>query len=282
MSDSASDAGADMRAFWNGPAGTSWVEKQVLFDEMYQPIVDALAWSVVEEGARSVLDVGCGTGAAAIEIARALGADGRVLGVDVSAPMIASAQENAREGGYGAEFVLADAETHAFEPEMFDMLVSRFGVMFFGDPVAAFANMRGAMRKDGRMRVFTWRHPRDNAFMTVAGRVARDYVPDMPKFDPEAPGQFGLAVEARIRRVLGEAGWREVELAPMDFDCEMPAAELIPFFTTRGPLGQAFPDMDKGTQEKVVADLREAFAEYVHGDVVRYMAATWDVRARAS
>lgn len=275
------DANADQRALWNGDAGTGWVAQQQVFDAMYQPIVEALGWSVVEEGARSVLDVGCGTGPTTLEIARALGTDGRAVGMDISEPMIVSARENAAREKFAAEFVLADAQTHDFGGETFDMLVSRFGVMFFAEPAAAFANLRGAMREDGRMRVFTWRHPADNPFMTVAGRASREFVPDMPKFDPEAPGQFGLCEEDRIRRILGDAGWREVEIAPFDFDCTMPLAELVPFFTSRGPLGQAFPKLDAATQERVVATLRDAFADYIHGDVVRYKAATWDVRARA-
>lgn len=276
-----SDANADQRQLWNGAAGTSWVEKQELFDAMYQPIVEALGWSVVEEGARSVLDVGCGTGPTTLEIARALGADGRSVGVDVSEPMIESAKMNAIRQKFEAEFLVADAQTHDFGEAQFDMVVSRFGVMFFADPVAAFANLHRAVRAEGRLRMFTWRHPRENPFMTVVGRAAKAFVPDLPKFDPEAPGQFGLCEEERIRRVLGEAGWRDVELAPYDFDCEMPEAELVPFFTTRGPLGQVYATLDEATQARLVEALRAAFEEYVDGDVVRYGAATWDVRARA-
>lgn len=281
MSDAAKDPGEEMRALWNGHAGVGWVEKQQLFDEMYQPIVDALAWSVVEEGARRVVDIGCGTGAVTLEIARAEGFDGRSLGLDISEPMIAAARENAAREKFGAEFELADAQTYPFEPGGFDMVVSRFGVMFFADPVVAFGNMRMGVVPGGALRVFTWRHPRENPFMTTAGRAVRDLVPDLPKFDPDAPGQFGLAVEERIRRVLGESGWKEIELAPFDFECEMPEAELIPFFTTRGAIGQAFPKLDAATQEKVVEAMREAFAEYVDGDTVRYPVATWDIRARA-
>lgn len=276
-----SEQPVDQRALWNGAAGKGWVEQQEIFDAMYQPIVEALGWSVVEEGARSVLDVGCGTGPTTLEIARALGTDGRCVGLDISEPMLASARGNAAREKFAAEFILADAESHDFGAEQFDMLVSRFGVMFFTDPVAAFANLRSTMRPDGAMRAFTWRHPRENPFMTVAAQASREFVPDMPKFDPEAPGQFGLCEEDRARRILTEAGWREIEIAPFDFECEMPESELVPFFTLRGPLGQAYPKLDAATQERVVTALREAFADYIHGDVVRYKAATWDIRARA-
>lgn len=274
------ETGVDQKTFWNGPAGQSWVEKQALFDAMYQPIVDALGWAAIKAGARRVLDVGCGTGASTLEIARALGEDGRCVGVDISEPMIASARENARREKLPAEFIVADAQTHAFEPGDFDMVASRFGVMFFPDPVAAFANLKSAVREGGAMRLYTWRHPRDNPFMTTAGRAAREFVPEMPKFDPNAPGQFGLAEAERVRSVLGDAGWQEIELEPFDFECEMPEAELIPFFTTRGPLGQIFPTLDAETQEKAIEKLSEAFREYVDGDVVRYRAATWAISAR--
>ena len=210
-----------------------------------------------------------------------IGGGAEVLGADISEPMIAAAKENAKGRDVGARFMVADAQTHDFAGSAFELLVSRFGVMFFPDPVAAFSNLRGAMADGGAMRVFTWRHPRDNAFMTTAGRAAREFVPDMPKFDPEAPGQFGLCEEERINRVLGESGWREISAEPFDFECVMPKAELIPFFTTRGPLGQAFPEMDPKTQNDVVVRLTDAFAEFVHGDEVRYTAATWAISARA-
>ena len=276
-----SDAGVDQKALWNGEAGRNWVEKQGVFDAMFEPLNEALVASVVERGARSVLDVGCGTGATTLAMARAMGEGGRAVGLDISEPMIVSARENAQAAGVAAEFMVADAQTHAFEPASFEMMTSRFGVMFFPDPVAAFANLRGAMKDGAGLRAFTWRHPRDNLFMTTAGRAAKAFVPDMPAFDLEAPGQFGLCEEERIQRILGAAGWSGIEVAPFDFECEMPEAELIPFFTTRGPLGQVFGELEKATQGEVVDKLRAAFAEYVHGDVVRYSAATWDVRARA-
>lgn len=276
-----SGAGVDQKELWNGEAGTSWVEQQEVFDAMFAPITDALVAYVKETGAKRILDVGCGPGGTTRAMGAAVGAGADCVGLDISEPMIAAARANAAQEGAEAEYVVADAQTHGFDAGRFDAAVSRFGVMFFDDPVAAFANLRGAVREGGGLRAYTWRHPRDNAFMTVAGRTAKEFVPDMPKFDPEAPGQFGLCEEERVRRVLGEAGWRDVELAPFDFECVMPAGELIPFFTTRGPLGQVFSKMDAETQARVVEALEAAFAEYVDGDKVRYTAATWEVSARA-
>lgn len=271
----------DQKEFWNGEAGRNWVEQQEVFDAMFAPITDALVTFVQERGGKRVLDVGCGTGGTTLAMARAIGDGADCVGADISEPMIEAAKENAKGQDVGARFVVADAQTHDFADGSFDLLTSRFGVMFFPDPVAAFANLRRAMADGGAMRAYSWRHPRDNPFMTVAGRTAREFVPDMPKFDPEAPGQFGLCEEERIRRVLGESGWSAIEPEPFDFECVMPEAELIPFFTTRGPLGQAFPNLDAKTQAEVIAKLTDAFAEFVHGDEVRYTAATWAISARA-
>src|SRR5262249_45490429 len=147
---------------------------------------------VLARGARSVLDVGCGTGATTLAIARALGAGGRSVGIDISEPMLALAWERAKREKGTATFVVADAETPAFEPGSFDTIVSRFGVMFFGDSVRAFANLRSAVRPGGDLALIAWRGPADNPFMTAAERAAAAYLPDIPPRSVDGPGQFAF------------------------------------------------------------------------------------------
>src|SRR5687768_7532632 len=125
---------------WNGPAGQSWVESQQILDHLFEPFERLLVAAVDATAARRVLDVGCGTGATTLAVSQALGAEGRAVGIDISAPMIELARRRARQSGSRAEFIVADAETHAFESEEFDAVTSRFGVMFFDDPAKAFEN----------------------------------------------------------------------------------------------------------------------------------------------
>ena len=136
----------EQAARWNGLGGRGWVEAQALVDRLFKPIEDLLADAVAEVGARHVLDVGCGTGGTTLAMQRGAGAEGHATGVDISEPMIAAARSRAARDGARASFFGADAQTHTFAPARFDLIASRFGVMFFDDPVAAFTNLRHAVR----------------------------------------------------------------------------------------------------------------------------------------
>ena len=133
---------------WNGPSGRAWIDMQALLDGVFKPLEDLMVAEAAKRPAGQVLDVGCGTGATTLAVARALGAKGHCVGLDISEPMIAVARDRAEREKSSAEFISADAQTHGFEPASFDLLLSRFGVMFFEDSVQAFSNLRRAS-KDG-------------------------------------------------------------------------------------------------------------------------------------
>ncbi len=139
---------------WNGPAGRAWVEAQEVLDQMFEPLEDLLVEAVLAGSGRRVLDVGCGTGSTTLAVARRLGAEGGCVGIDISEPMIAAARARAGREGLPASFIRANAQVHAFEPASFDLIISRFGVMFFDDPVAAFANLARAARNGGKLCFF--------------------------------------------------------------------------------------------------------------------------------
>jgi SAM-dependent methyltransferase len=275
-------SGNDQAAHWNGPAGEAWVAAQAVLDGMFHSLEAALADAAAEAGARRVLDVGCGTGATTLAVARRLGADGEALGVDISAPMVASARARAERDGSPARFVVADAGTQAFAPAHFDLAVSRFGVMFFPDPVAAFANLRSGMRPGGGLAAVAWRSRAENPFMTTAERTALPLLPEPPPPRPaHAPGQFSLADEGHVRRILGESGWTGVEMRPLDVDCVFPATALELYLNRLGPLGTLLREVDDGTRDRVLDAVRAAFQPFVHGGEVRFTAACWWIAARA-
>ena len=272
----------DQVSMWNGVAGHAWVEMQALLDDLFRPFADRLVAAAVTHGARRVLDVGCGTGATTLAIARALGGDGRCTGVDISEPMLALARSRAAREGVAAEFVRADAQTQPFAPGTFDLIVSRFGVMFFDDPVAAFANLRGAANDGARLQLLVYRSPAENPFMTTAERAAAPLLPAAPARDPDAPGQFAFADAGRVARLLAASGWSDVALQPFDVACRFAERDLVRFFTILGPLGRALPQVDAETRRRIVATVRAAFDPYVHGDEVRFDAACWLIGARAA
>jgi SAM-dependent methyltransferase len=271
----------DQSALWNGPGGRSWVEAQEVIDQVLKPFEDLLveAVSALDLPAR-VLDVGCGTGGTTLAVARRLGAQGRCIGIDISEPMIAAARVRAEREGTPASFVRADAQEHVFEPASFDMILSRFGVMFFDDSVRAFTNLRRAAKAGAGLRFVAWRSPAENPFMTTAERAAAPLL-SIPARRPDAPGQFALAIERRLCGILQASGWAEIDIAPLDVVCTLPEKELAGYLTRLGPLGLALREADERTRARVIEIVRAAFDPFVHGAVVRFTTACWTVGARA-
>lgn len=272
----------EQATLWNGTAGQAWVRAQALLDAMLQPVEDHLIAQLPAASAEHLLDIGCGTGSTTLAAARRLGPGSRCVGIDISAPMTAAAQARVAQRHIPARFICADAQTHNFEPAAFDRLISRFGVMFFADPVAAFANLRRAATDGARLQLLTWRSPDENPFMTTAERAAAPLLPQLPARQPEAPGQFAFADAARVTRILQASGWHAIAHQAVDLDCRLPASDLVAYFTQLGPLGRVLGSVDAALRERVIRAVRAAFDPYVSGDEVRFTAACWNVTASAA
>jgi len=260
-------------ALWNGPAGEAWAEAQRLLDQMFAPLADHLLAAIPPGGDLRVLDVGCGTGAVALGMAGRLGPEAHVTGVDISAPMIALARERAQRAGLAVEFIVADAQQHAFAPESLDRIVSRFGVMF--------ADADGVLGWGG-LQALAWRGADENAFMTTAERAAAPWL-TLPPRQPGAPGQFAFADQARVEQILGDGGWEDIELLPLDVVCRIDRADLATYVSLLGPVGSALRnnDLAADVRTKVLKAVLHAFEPFVDGESVTFTAACWDVRARA-
>ncbi|MBL8552521.1 MAG: methyltransferase domain-containing protein [Hyphomonadaceae bacterium] len=269
----------DQKTLWNGPAGNAWVEAQALLDQMLQPMADVLIADISALRPGRVLDIGCGTGATTIAAARATGGD--AVGVDISEPMLALART--RAAGARATFVCADAQTNAFDAGSFDALMSRFGVMFFDDTAAAFANLRRAARHGAALRFVVWRSAEENLFLTTAERAAASLLPDMPQRQLEGPGPgpFALADKTRTAALLKDSGWGAIEIRPLDLTCGFPAQDLEQYLTRVGPLGVYLERADDTTRRRVGEGVRAAFDPYVKGAAVRFDAACWMLSAEA-
>ncbi|MGV6475921.1 class I SAM-dependent methyltransferase [Azotobacter vinelandii] len=269
----------DQETLWNGPAGRAWVETQDVLDGMFQPFEDRLTREVT--AGRRVLDVGCGTGSTTLAIARQLGPTGSSVGIDLSAPMLTVAQERARQEGVAADFIRADAQAHAFEPADFDLIVSRFGVMFFDDPVRAFANLRRTARNGAGLRFIAWRSAAENPFMTTAEHAAAPMLPELPARRPGAPGQFAFADSGRVQAILEASGWAGIDIQPINLTCTLPERDLIRYLSWLGPVGAVLQRADEPRRGQVIKAMRAAFDPYVSGAEVRFTAACWWVGAQA-
>jgi len=304
----------EQAALWRGRSGQAWVELQAVLDQMFKPFEALLVEAVSAGYGTRVLDIGCGTGSTTLAVARrlkhfpvkrmpvyvakmrpdkereprsdsigtekALGASSGCVGIDISDPMIDVARVRAEREGTPASFIRADAQTHAFEAASFDMIISRFGVMFFDDPVRAFANLRRAATDDARLRVIAWRSAAENPFMTTAERAAAPLLPNIPARRPDMPGQFAFADQGRVYRILEESGWTEIDIRPIDVACILPEKELVRYLTRLGPLSGVLHEADDETRARVIDTVRPAFDPYVHGAEVRFTAACWMVSAR--
>lgn len=265
---------SDQAELWNGVAGRNWVRKQSLLDGMFQSLESLLSEAATQ--ARSVLDIGCGAGAVTLAIARA---GSPCTGVDISEPLITLARDRAREVPR-ARFVVADAQTHDFEPKTYDRIVSRFGVMFFQDPARAFANISAASRSGASLDLIAWRGPEENPFMTTAERAAKGLMPEPPHRVPNAPGQFGLADPIFTQSVLETAGWRDVELQALDVKCRISDADLNEYATTMGPVGIMLQSADEATHAMVSEAVLKGFAPFISEGSVRFNAACWRISGR--
>lgn len=267
-------------AHWNDRAGRTWVDLQPLLDRMFASFLPLLLEPLGRD-TRSVLDIGCGAGALTLAAAERLRSEARCLGVDISAPLVEAAEARAAAAGRtGVTFEVADAQTHSFEAGAFDAVVSRFGVMFFDDPVAAFANLHRATRTGGFLRFAAWRSPQENAFMGVTKRAVGHLV-EFPPSEPNAPGQFGFAERERVLGILADSGWREAQVDPVDVPCSIPAGDVLAYGTRMGALGAVWADLAPSLRDEIETLLRTAFQAYEAEGEIRFKAACWLVRATA-
>jgi SAM-dependent methyltransferase len=272
----------EQAALWNGSSGSTWVEMQDLLDRMLAPFEMFLSKEAFPGEGGRVLDVGCGAGATTVSMARRLGPTGLCVGVDISEPLLRVAKERAIAEKLGAvAFVQGDAQTYAFEPGRFESVMSRFGIMFFDDPEAAFVNIRRAARSDAKLVFTAWRSPAENPFMTTAARAAAPLLRNLSTPDAGAPGQFAFADGGRVRRILNASGWKNIEVRPIDITGNLAEQDLLTYVTKLGPVGVALrdADVDEATRARTVSVVRAAFEPYIQNGTARFTMACWLVSA---
>ena len=279
------DQNADQVAYWNGPAGQRWAERQAAQDILLKPVADILIDRARPLPGERVIDVGCGSGATTIALARKVGPSGQVLGIDVSGPMLERARQSAPTD-LPAHFALADATIYPFDPASFDLLASRFGVMFFADPALSFANMRKALKPSGRLAFACWREPRENPFFMAPLQATYKHVPKLPQQGPEDPGPFAFASEERVHRILGAAGFKGIAMEPcpllLDAAIGRGLDGAVQAALEIGPASRALEGQPAELRAAAANSIREALTAFAKGDAVLLPASIWIVTAKAS
>ncbi len=275
---------ADQIQYWNEVGGPKWVALHDVISAQIRPL-GALAMDRAGLAAgERVLDVGCGIGDTTLDLGRRVGPGGAVVGVDVSAPMLDRARAAALSAGAAnVAFENADAQTAAL-PGPFDVLYSRFGVMFFADPEAAFANLRRALRPGARLAFVCWRSLQENPWLVVPTLAVARHLP-LPQPDPHAPGPFAFADAARVGAILSRAGFVRVHHEPIDRELSVAGGrsldETVDFLLQMGPASAALRQANAAPElvDRVRADLREAIAPHAGPEGVRMGGAVWVVTA---
>jgi ubiquinone/menaquinone biosynthesis C-methylase UbiE len=280
----AADAGnADQVAYWNGPAGKFWTERQDAMDAVLAPVSASVVRTAAAKPGEHVIDVGCGCGATALDLAAEVGAQGSVLGIDISEDMLARARQRTPVGT-PVTFLHADATVYPFKPASADILVSRFGVMFFAEPARAFANLRGALKAGGRVAFACWRAPKLNPYFMVPLMAAYKHVPRLPEVGPEDPGPFSFQSEERVQRIMADAGYRDVTMTAVDLTLDVARGNGLEAAVQNaleiGPAHRALMDQPETVRAAAAAEIRAALARAQAGQTVPLGAAIWVVGAR--
>jgi SAM-dependent methyltransferase len=273
-------ANADEIARWNDFSGRTWAELSDLLDRQIADAGRLAMEALAPRPGERLLDVGCGCGQTTLELASRVGPAGAVVGLDISRPMLEVARSRAAAAGLKhLEFIEGDAQTYPLEQAAFTAVFSRFGVMFFEDPVAAFRNLRRALVRGGRLAFLCWRAPELNPVMTLPLAAARQHFTALPPPVPGAPGPFAFADADRVRGVLEQAGFSEIAMTPHDAEMGGHAPEDALTLALRvGPLPsllRTYPEVTPQVRESV----RAALASCVRDGAVWMASATWVVTA---
>lgn len=270
--------------FWNGKAGEQWVSGHERLDAMLRPIGLAAITAADPKPGEAVLDVGCGGGETLLQLAPRIAPGGSLTGIDLSAPLLALAKQRSSPAAVPVTLIQGDVQTHPLPDARFDLLFSRFGVMFFADPVAAFHNLRRSLKPGGRLAFACWRALDANPWMKLPRDVVLRHLPPQPPREVGAPGMLAFADPDRVRTILTDAGFSAVQFLPLDTQVLLgggaPLNQVVEGLAKEGPTAALIAELPRDRRDALHADLRAALAPHVQADGVRMGAGSWIVTAR--
>lgn len=269
--------------YWNEAGGAAWVRGQALLDAQLAPVGALALDAAAAKPGEAALDVGCGCGATTADLAAAVGPNGRVVGVDLSAPMIVRAREWV--AAPQVEFKVGDAASVALPGRAFDLLFSRLGVMFFDEPVRAFAHLRTALRPGGRVSLAVWQSIEANPWLAVPMASVAGLV-ELPALGgPDEPGPFSFAAQERVETLLGAAGFGDVALTGHIVDLAIGGGlaldGAVGCTIEHGPLRRVLEPAPPPVRAAATERIAAALAPYDGPNGVHLPAGVWVVTASA-
>lgn len=272
---------------WNGATGARWVDNQERLDRILAPYGDAALAAAAARPGEAVLDIGCGAGVTTLALAAGVQPGGGIVGIDISEPLIVRARERAAAAALPIDFRLEDASRAALPAAAFDLLFSRFGVMFFDAPTEAFRHMRAALKPGGRLAFICWRSAAENDWAKLPIAALRGIVP-IPESNPEAPGPYAFGNRARLQGILEDAGFVDIEIQPFDApliygigaDREAALDDALDYMTQIGPVPRLLADKPADMRETAMAAVRAALESRLGDDGVVIDGAAWVVTGR--
>lgn len=272
-------ANPDQFDAWNGESGTRWTADADRRDQVLAPVADELLAAAALAPGDVVLDIGCGCGATTLLAGNAVSPDGTACGIDLSAPMLDLARRR-NSALDRVEFIQGDAQTHRFGLASFDAAISRFGTMFFADPVAAFTNVREALRPAGRLCLATWRPLVDNPWLMIPGAALLSHADAIPSAD-EGPGMFAQSDPAVVRELLTVAGFGEISLEPVDvtFTVGTTIDAAVGYLADTGPARRALDGIPEDRRDTALADVRTVLADHTDEHGVQLGGGIWIIQA---
>jgi ubiquinone/menaquinone biosynthesis C-methylase UbiE len=271
---------SDMRKFWNGDGGLNWMRFQSRLEKSLTGFGEQAISSAKIARDERVLDVGCGWADTSFELAQRVGPNGYVRGIDISKLILKQARNRIDSFGLdNIQFDCVDAESHRFDSMKFDVIFSRFGVMFFNDPVAAFRNLIGALKPGGRIVFICWQSVKDNQWVNLPQEIVAKHVAGLEPVNPEAPGGFAFGDANRVLSILQEAGFVDIRVKPYDtkFNVGENLDEAITFLSHLGPASAVIeaPDLDSVIKNHIIADLRNELVLNQSSNGIELDSATW-------
>lgn len=262
-------ANAGMAEFWNGKGGENWLSREARLEASLRPFgQQAMAAGAITAGQR-ILDIGFGCGDSAIELAGKVGPEGQVHGVDISLAMVDAANKKAVKMDIAnVSFECADAQTKAFQLASYDLVFSRFGVMFFDDPIGAFKNIYSALKPGGRLAFICWAPRNQNAWVGLPLQVVAKHLTLPAPPGLEEPGPFSLSEELRVNSILGAAGFANIAVEPyqIPFVLGGDVDEALSFLMQLAPSGGAInnAEADQETRARIALDMADLLKSHAN------------------